>query len=114
MAFSTAVSGLVIMNFSPETLNVVCQVLDETSFYHDAQRTHVFHFPPFKASDGDEPIYIKNLYSDTLALDCYQQEFPQNSFDYRAKDDEENASTKGKFIYQSYYPGALIFEAWIK
>ena len=108
LAGATEIASVAIMNLSSQDLHVWCEVLDGTSFYKDAGRTHVFMFArPF--TQGDESIDIKNTHDNTLAMNCHKENNPFDYFTYRVKGDNEFVNTGGDFHYDHSYPGALVY-----
>ena len=113
LAGATEIASVAIMNCSPQDLHVWCEVLDGTSFYKDAGRTHVFTFSR-NVTQADQAIDIKNSQDDTLAMNCHKENNPLDYFTYRVKGDDEFVNTGGDFHYDHSYPGSLVYETLAK
>ncbi len=105
-------ASIAIFNHSTEILYLDCNVLEGTHFYEFPETFHEFQFSSDQSSAMDGSVDIKNSDSDSLAVSCYQEWNPANSFTYRAKNAEESVSAYGQFHYDKDYLGALEFNVF--
>lgn len=103
--FATEVASVAVVNLSSQSFNLICHVGNNTHFYNSPDKTRQFYFGPLM----DQSIDIKNLIGDHLSLHCFQQNLPNNFFNYKVRHHDEIAKTHGRFQYDPAYPGAFSF-----